>query len=588
MPKKMAELVSARLNDVNALLNHPLLQADNSNHPYRNIIRSIRMELRLLQAGLTDDNPAHKKMLANWCAVKSTTNRLNTFAEILDGLAPVTAVVEHPQSLELRNRWGDLSRKTDDFELQNSHVDELIMDYFVKQPYNAKQIKLFGLDSLDTINPEGKKGSKSLKLVKEGGYHTVYVVSELAVPVGTIIKEGLNASSSPAQSWAQAASALSSIAPYVPIIGASLTAASTLYDFTKSMVSRTGYSDRAQRAIMVGLSITALALTAVFPGAALAFTAAMIAAGAYMSYVKPYLELRTQEKSLVNALEGLQEREEHIANNKHDLVLTEVEKSALLSELTIHYSRNTELSLEDMSYARELIKSGDVAAVSNNYTLKNALGNRSVRDVMVGQCKQEQTDLSHNIEQVKVQKKRMGLQSINAIFTVLGASMIAVPIPPVMVAGIVILTVSTVVGLAIRYQDPIKKLFSRITGLFAKSADSADENKPSPGMGPSLTAEAEVPMPSLDMASAIVSESSVREQATARAQMPTVEAAKQNRDVAKPLSIQQQDPKTISKMLSEEAIAASRSLKAALPRHPEKVEQRDEEQSLGHSTPRIK
>lgn len=586
MPRKNSNQVGERLSKVTALLAHPLFNTDNENHPYRNILRSFQIELRLLQAGLTDDNPSNIKALNNWCSNKHSIERLNKLAIILDSLSPVESNSQQYPSKNLKDRWAILNNKKDEPTVERNSVNLLIMELLVKQPYTPQQLKLFCLESLDTINPEGKKGSKALKLVKSGGYHAVYVVSELAMPVGKIIKEGMKASVSATKTGVQATSALTGLAPYVPMLGASLTAFYALYDFTKGAVNKMGFSDQAQRGVMLGLATSALALTVAFPGLALAFTAGMIGAGAYMSYMKPYLELTSKEKTLHQQLDELKQREEHIKNNKQDLILTEVEKSALLTELTVHYGKNNTVSLEELSYARELIKSGDLARVSNNYTISSALGNRCVRDVMSTQSEKEVAELNKNVEQVNLQKTKMRQLGINSLFTILGASLIAVPIPPVIIAGIVILTASTVVGLVIKYQNPIKSFFSNIKDKildgFIKSPDEMDENNHNHRMNENVEVKGDIPMRPLDTGRVTRPEQLFGGQDAAKTQIPTDQA----RSIAKSKLLQQQDPRSVSKILSEEAITVSRSLKAALPSKKETEKQGDENPQLGHVSPR--
>lgn len=561
MPKDAEVLISSKLAEVINLLNHPLIQSDNNKHSYKNIINFINMELRLLQAGLTDDNETNKQILLNWCANANSGERLANLRAVLDGLLPVTAPLDPASRNAKKGRWDYLREP---LLTQNARVDDAIKEYLTNTRYSQKHIKLFGLDALDTICPDGIQGSRHLKLIKEGGYHAVYVVSELATPVGQLIKKGMNAgASSAAQVATNASTGFSSVAASVPIVGASITVAVATYELIKSVLKKRGYSDTAQRAVVVGMGAAAVALTILFPPYALGTSACMVGAGIYTSYIKPYFELRGQEKTLIAALDTLSMREQLISTKGLGLECNTGEKNTLVRQLTMYFAKHDALSLESMSTARELIQSGDLAAISNNLVIKEALGNKTVREVLLAHCKEEQNHVNKELAGVREQKARMAAQSINGLFTVLGACMIAVPIPPVQIAGAVILLTSSLVSLGVKYKDTIKGFFNsvkdKVIPVFNKSADTKTNDNPSPS---EQLKAGEVPLREFNSQKPIPPQVAPSPETL----FPKKTAQVDYRQAPKAESQHHHEKRSRCKVLSEEAVAASRALKSTLPR----------------------
>ncbi|TAL65293.1 MAG: hypothetical protein EPN84_01740, partial [Legionella sp.] len=442
MPRIKESQVAKRVQEITEMLKH-LSAMDLAQQPQANLLVDIKSELRCLQAVLATADPTNLNFLEQWSSKKSTHQRFKNMNAIIHSLHANHQ--ENSKSLK-SNRWSfwETPKK---IATANEHRQHVIDKFQKGANYSAEDRKFLGLAQLEESNT-----IKKLKKIKLAGEHLTYVTGEIAPPVGKMIKEGISATHASVVGGNVAASAgtgLSGIAMAVPIVGASVMAIMLMIEASKGALSARGLSDRAERITLVAVAIASIVLTALFIPYSPIIGAVVMAAGIYATYVKPYRDLKALEKELGQQLVDLQSREKEISEGCIDCVLNNNEKAALKQQLLTHYSQNDEVALESFQQAKELIDKGLARDLYQHPTIEACLGTQGMKDFLLQNGQSAQKELQTQISDVASKRKMKAAQSINGIFTIIGAALI--PIPPLLFVGIAIVIVSSLVGVIITY-----------------------------------------------------------------------------------------------------------------------------------------
>ncbi len=477
--------ISAVLTQVGGLQQHKALMNRPANDPHAAIIAEINEELRSLQGCLSEYDPADKAQITKWCADKRTINRLDNIQLALDTLDLVEKDEELARNIQPRgnNTWRDRAAAegaTDHHKLMlRLHVHHLRTG----AKYNKEFINYLGLESFLKKQRETAAIIKKLSEIKEGISVVAGVAGKakgLADRVTTFTKtsanfahssEGLTAATTHSATVASAtAPALAIFLQAIPIVGAGVTAVTSLIQFGQSFLQKRGVTDKVAKGIMVGVAVAATVLTAIFPIAAAGIAAGMVASGAIMNHIKPYLEVRNQIKNRGADLEALKTRMVDL-ETKTDITLNKGEKEALIQRLHKNFIQDKSIHLDDLNQAKKAIYQGNMTDILANDQVKNALkltGTESIKSILTDHNKASQDNVSKDIVKLKKDRNEKLALSVNDVFTVAGAVMLAIPFPPVMIAGAALLVASSIAGIIIKYKDEISHAFTKIKDGFKK------------------------------------------------------------------------------------------------------------------------
>lgn len=299
----------------------------------------------------------------------------------------------------------------------------------------------------------------------------------LGVPVG--VTTGSITSSTAAglsNSITSIGSGMWTVASGAPIVAGVALTLSTGLDFAKSMMKKQGMSDRAIKGTTFAIIAAAAACTIAFPVAAAALTAVMVATTTITGNVMPFFKLGKQIKQREAEVKATEDRVESLINseNASDIKLNEREQHSLMSKLDKYASENR-VNPDELIAAKSRIQSGDGQLIEKNQLLKNALGlndKRDLRKALIDNNRNHLSSLDTEIKNLRTERRSQGAQAINGLVTTVGAIMVAIPFPPVMIAGAAILITSSLVGIALK-RDLFRKAWNKIKSVFKSGDDKA-------------------------------------------------------------------------------------------------------------------
>jgi hypothetical protein len=481
MPNTKSDLsaIDNTLMNATLLASHSMLNSPSSDAAHQAILSEIKQELRALQGALTGYDDADAKSLQKWSGDKHTEARLTHITTTLDTLQQIST--DRLTAAPSETKWQQHQLNVI-LQHQMSHLR-------IGTKYNKDFVQFLGLESFIKQQRETAERIKKLETAKE----VIASAADLGGKIKTVVSTSKNVAMAAEHAGvaatgaahgtaavAQAAPLLSQFLSAVPIVGAAITAGAAVMGFGKSFLKNKGVSDKVANGVMVGVSAAALALTIVFPVAAAAIGAGMVAAGAVMNYVKPYFEMRKQIKECGKELEALTTRVKEL--DKPGIALNQAEKKMMAQKIQQFYIANPSASLEDLKSAKQAINTGNYEKIQAEPLVKAAF-KLDDKHQLNNDLKQYVLTTQDNLKKdiTGFEKKRDGMmaQAVNSIFTVAGAVMLAIPFPPVQIAGAALLVASSIAGVIIKYQDQIKQGLKSIVDGFKKlfsSDKSADLN----------------------------------------------------------------------------------------------------------------
>lgn len=473
------------------LLDHPALKNRAEPDPHAAIVAEIHEELRTLEARLTAYDPAMVTDLKTWCKDKDSLKRLDNISSTLEALQMITVdtIAKNHSAQATERKWHLLDDAT---------RHQLILSHCIHNQRTEKYDKPFiNFLQLGTFVQQQKRTAEAIKRLqsaKDLASSAINVAGRMkgvistakhlsvAVDHGARTAEGL---STGAHAATAAAPLMTSVLQAIPIASAAVTAAKALYDLGHSFIKKRGASDKVANGIMLGVSAAAIALTIVFPVAAAGIAAGLVAAGVVRDYIKPYFDMRKQIKQRESAIVSLDERINTL--NNPDVTLNETEKNILIRQVENYFIESKDTKLTDLKAAKEAIRQGDPNKLNQDPLLKLALNlsqEKSVEQHLQQQHQTKQSDIKREITGMNKERNTKLGQAINGFFTIAGAAMLAIPFPPVMIAGAAILLASSIAGIAIKYREQIGKAFTSmkngLKNLFGAGRSDHEVTKEAP------------------------------------------------------------------------------------------------------------
>lgn len=420
-------------------------------------LHEMKVELRTLQASLTNIDKADYPQLSKWSRSRNTNARLTNLETALHTLEKKRDNKNiSPERIAAHIRIVKRGKQFDDDFVNYLQIDESLkrLHHKLALKKNIKEAKYF-------VSSTAEITSKLNSVAK-----TAKSVAIAAAP-------SADGTAHAAHSGAQAGGAVSTMIQTLPIVGAVVGVLAAAGSAGQSFMKKKGFSDRAVKVTSVIVAAAALAFTIAFPVAAIAISAGTCAFSTFSNYIKPYFDLRKEIKGKEAELEKIKERIDTY-ENKHAELDTD-DRKFLIKDLEKHYAINDHLSLHDFSKIKQEIMSDDLETLEKNVHIREALGmsdKESLKAKLIEFDKNKLTSLTTEITKLKSEKTTMGALSIAGGFTTAGLVMMAVPFPPVILAGAVVAATSSVVGMIIHYREPIARFFNKIghalKGLFTR------------------------------------------------------------------------------------------------------------------------
>jgi hypothetical protein len=473
------------LKQAGLLLDHQAFANKSVHDKYPDVLAEIQEELRTLQAGLTEVDPCEVSKVAQYSSDKHTVKRLSNITSLLTTLLEVCNNAD-----ALKQAVQPKHKKWDTYATSSQH--NLVLEMHIhhlrtSSRYTKDFINFLGLESLiqrqNKIDAKLKAAIKAKELL-ENTANTAGKIDSLVSTTKAAIVSGDHAAVAAAAAANTAGTAVSQAAPILksllqamPLVGSIMSAISAITQTGQSYLKKKGFSDTAIKATTAAVAIAAVGLTIAFPAAAAIIAVITVSASVFSNYIKPYFDAKKQIEASEIKLVELQNREKNLDDPY--LKLHQSEKSALSQQLAKYYAKNPHISLELLTSAKQAINDGNLLNISANPLIQKSLGlppDQKMNDFLKQHNANEQKDMTRLIEKLTGKKKSMAAQTINGGFTIAGAIMICIPVPPVQIAGAALLVASSIAGVCIEYRkeiwDKCKKLGNGIKAFFGVGKES--------------------------------------------------------------------------------------------------------------------
>lgn len=451
------------LTQVDTMLASPIFTSNKTNPQHAEFLQHTKEELRKIQSGLATASPSQQEQITKWLNQRSTTKRLANLGDAIHVLQTAEITPTKP-----------------------SVISQCVRNVNNGTQYSSDFTKFFDLENLIKRREALQRKINNIQQAKA----VVSSTADIAGSLNTVVKAGRAVGAASAITSDSAATLahsshalgaqLSPAVAAIPIIGgivnAVVASGSAIYSFAK----KKGASDNVAKAITAGVAIAAVVCTALFPVAALAIAAGTNAVTTATNYVKPYIdmgkEIEAKEKQLEVSKTRLPELE------KPDVTLIEDEKAYLIDLLKDHHSKTDSISLDTLKQDVDAIRAGNLESLEKNPRLREALSlsdNQTVKDKLIEHHTDNNNNMADNIAQLKKDRTATGAMAVMSSLATAGLAMMAVPIPPVFLAGAIVAAVTTVAMVAIHFREPIKRFFNKIGDLVKKafSREKTNDNE---------------------------------------------------------------------------------------------------------------
>ena len=129
--------------------------------------------------------------------------------------------------------------------------------------------------------------------------------------------------------------------------------------------------------------------------------------------------------------------------------------------------------------ARKLIMEGnDISALAENKIIKRMLAGKDIKQFLIAENNKKIVYLRNHLTELQKTEKEKRILMINAAFAVTGLVLICIPTPPTIIIGSIMIIVTSIAGLGIKYSwgQKIAGLLSTLRDKFTKksTADSVE------------------------------------------------------------------------------------------------------------------
>jgi hypothetical protein len=435
------------------------------NGEYDKISEDIIYELRVLVVKLNLCPESDEVNLAEMCESIKTMRRLRNIEAVLNAMGP-NFLLSPPADLT------KLEKKAKRYLNGDKYPDELIQHLGLEVFFEAQR----------------KYAAIFAKL--HSAWHASRHGAIVTANIGRIIQRTIATLSA-------GASILGSFSLAIPFIQAIVMVIPFGYAAARSWLNRSGGSDRAVASVLAGVGLVALCVSIAIPLAAFGIGAVMVAAGIYMDEVRPYFLHKRKLLAHTNDMAAIDARIAELQNDAENVELNQREKLSLLKSLTHFVILNPRITPEEMTTAKAIIQRGSLPELHENALLIQALDlhpEQSVYKFLLDANQADKQSLQEEIARITTEKEARFAGGINGIFTTIGAIMLAIPFPPVQIAGAVVLLVSSLVGVSLHYNlhgklwNAIKdRVQKRRDAKLARESDTEMELVPHVELGSKLT-----------------------------------------------------------------------------------------------------
>ena len=443
--------VQATLMQVAAIKHHAAFNMAITDPEQKQLVEEMRHELRTLEVKLSLGEGSEKDRV-KWCSDKRTSDRLKNMATSLNTIDSlndkhVNSTIKQHEAIEKHC----IRHLRDGVTYRKGFRHFLGQDALIKNMLDRQAI----IDDLNEVKEIGGDLAKVASKTKR--------VVDLATQSTHIVHGGVEGTGSLLHS-------LHGLMTAVPFVMAGLTAASAITNVIKSFLRKEGASEKAVAITVAGVGIAAAALMIAFPVAAFGIAAGMVAVGTYMDHIKPYLETRKKIKQRTQDISDLDARIGELEKND-TTPLNSREKKVLIDKIIDHGINNPNISMADLHAAKAFIQADGInlsSFQSDNpaiAVIKDSTGltkDQPIKDFLIQNSQDHKSEIQTEIKGLQEKNKSTLALAVNGGFATAGAIMLAAGIvfPPVMMAGAALILATTVVGILIKYKEPIKRAWN--------------------------------------------------------------------------------------------------------------------------------
>lgn len=410
-------------------------------------LEDVKFELRVLRVKLTlYRDEAELVLLQEWVSESASANRLDNIDQALAALEDVQANridyddKNHIARLDAIRAKIDRLRAGRKYSEDFTHFLEL-EKFFAQQRRYAQQQRKYAKE-IRNIN-------RAVVASTYGGPVLGNIGRFARAMFPTLIEVSNN---------------VSAFARAIPVIQAVFMAVPSIVNFVRHWLYRTPRHERILSTLIAAFAVIAVTISILFPFTVLGFAATMVSIGVIVDYFKTYVQARLQITELSKEIYQLEQRINVL--EKYDCVLEQRERVELLKIASRYCIEDETIEFVKLDEIRATILTGSVADIEHHGLLRRIFNFDATHDLRDYLIQHQQRMLEQRYDDIKklyeLRDKRWQ-ESINGIFVIIGAVLVAVPFPPLQLAGAAILLITSIVNICLFYDLHIK-LWHAFTG----------------------------------------------------------------------------------------------------------------------------
>lgn len=283
-------------------------------------------------------------------------------------------------------------------------------------------------------------------------------------------------------SLANALRGLGSMLAAIPLVAAFAAAAPILLGAAKSWINnqapvRKGISTGLALIVIGGIVASGLA-----PAAALGIICAMTGIGVISGMVLPRIMIGRKINTKKKELALIEKRENKLRytldQHAQKLNLEVYEQNAIMKKLEEYIIKHADIYIapQEIQAARNAIVNGTIKSVSENILITKAIydnvndaEDRTMKHQLIVIAEERTKALTAEMQMLNKVKNRMTATVVAGTVGFIGAVLICIPIPPVMILGAALIAASSIAGPIIKY-NLIGRAINAISSLVQKKS----------------------------------------------------------------------------------------------------------------------
>lgn len=397
-------------------------------HTHEKLLADIKYELRVIAVKLRLYREEDFHLIKEWVIEEASEARLN---RINDTLTILQEIQDRP-----------ISDDDEDHKARKQQIRRSI--------YQLRTGKKYSEDFTHYLDLEDFFHRQRLYANELRKVYRAFIATGHGAPIlgnfGRFLRSAFPA-------FLEASANLGKFALAIPFLQAIFMVVPAAINLIRNFMYRTPMRERVLSILIACIGIGALITAVILPFTVLGFGAAMVTIGVIVDHYKPYFELRKEIAAVEFEINIINNRVLELENPDIPCILSDRERTELLNVAIKYYTRCWDSGV-DLDALRTLIRVGAVADIENNAELRDVFQLDATHDLRRYLLEHQTRSIDQkydDLQRLRQEKNDKVKDMINGVFIFIGAVMIAIPFPPVQIAGAALMLITSIVSISLFY-----------------------------------------------------------------------------------------------------------------------------------------